>query len=254
MSYFLTNYNTPDQTIWKNIFLNQWETQSILISPTGSFLYNVDVNVYSNSFVGIGTYSFTNLTMEPQWTMFSLGVGTKNLNGVTASVGGVISLNEGNYYTVKIYDSCDNALLRRKVVKNCSVFPNIRILFLNRLGGFDWYNFNYDSKITLDIERKTYNKTLDYNYEIGDRGRSTMTIDASEQTIANTDWISQYDYNFLQELLTSPNVYVYDEDNDLKLPILITDTTWEQKTIYREVIFNLTITFKYAYSLNLQSY
>ena len=36
----------------------------------------------------------------------------------------------------------------------------IRIAWLNRLGGFDYFSFNFKNKNTITIDRKTYRKDL----------------------------------------------------------------------------------------------
>ena len=76
----------------------------------------------------------------------------------------------------------------------------------------------------------------------------------------NSNWITEDDSIWLEELLTSPEVYVLGNTDTLggastgyKLPIIITDTTYEVKTAIRDRLFNLVVNFKYAYVTNLQN-
>jgi hypothetical protein len=246
MANFLTNYNLPDQNIWKEVFTNQWETTNILIEDCWSF--TIQVRTYDINFVSITLYSFGAGPISND-RLYTLGIGPANL------VAFGVNLTNVSYYEVSIVTACgDTSTIKRKMITNCSVYPNVRVMFLNRLGGFDYYNFNYDSKYSVNVQRQEFNRTLPWNYNVGDRGRSVLTIDADEQYIANTDWVTEYDYNFLQELVTSPNVYIIDESTMVKLPIIILDATWDQKTQLREKIFNMTLTYKMAYNLQLQSY
>jgi hypothetical protein len=252
---FLTNWNLPDTNQYKTIYPLQYETVNVL-SPTMS--YNVIVKTYDNNLNILNTYTLPTQSLLPKsYYMYSLGIGTANLQGLAG-----INLPSTGYYTVTlgITQSGSNfanfAIARRQIISNCSAFQNVRIMFLNQLGGWDYWNFNYESKITTNINRTTFNKTLNYNYNIGDRGRSVFVTDATDQVMINTDIITDYEYNYLKELLSSPSVYVIDENLLLKLPIVIVDDNWTQKSRnYRDgATVQLSLTYEYAYPINLQSY
>lgn len=259
-SNFLTTYNG-----YKDIFgsdidcvsYNQYETVSIICKTQSS--YSVSLTTYDINMNQTGGYTSSNYSILSDYQLYNLGVGTSNLN---ISFG--VSFSNVSYYKVTINSGTQSASVYRKVVKNPSPFSNYRLMFLNRLGGYDYYNFNYDSTFSIDINRKKFNKTLDWNYNVGDRGESILTTSTNTKTIINTDWISESDYLYLQELVTSPNVYVIKEKwsvvngvntvTDInKLPIIVEDSSWTQKTQLRDKLFNLTITFSYSYPINLQT-
>jgi len=249
---FATNY-----TDIKQIFFNQYETISIMSLNISNFSNaRYQVKTYDGSFNLLHTYTsatYIDLLLDDAYSVkFELGTGTKQIHGWTMS-GTPIDLGSASYYSVALVNSSPSftAIATYSVVPNCSRYENVRIMFQNRVGGYDYWNFNYDSKWTIDINRTLYTKQLDYNYKIGDRGRTILNIDANVMYEANTDWISESDYNFLQELITSSDVYVIDETNGNKLPINIEDTQYVQKTALRDRLFNLKITYRYAYDLNL---
>ena len=250
-SNWATNYTGP-----KEIYINQYETLSVM-SLTASGIANsyYQVKTYDDNMNLLNTYTSTNpIGITAAYVKYELGSGTKNLQGWTMS-GTPISIPTTGYYTVGITSSVNgiNAKYTYHVVNNCSRYHNIRIQFMNRVGGYDYWNFNYDSKWTIEVKNRTiYTKQLDYNYSIGDRGRTIINIDANEMWEASTDWISEGDYNYLQELITSNDVYVIDEVNGYKLPINIEDTSYVQKTALRDKLFNLKITYRYAFDMNLQ--
>lgn len=247
---FLTTYNLPDQQNYKSIFTGQYETAHCLIQ--GPLVYNLVVNTYDVNLNPLNTYNLATHSISQNYILYSVGVGTSNLQGLDG-----INLPATGYYNVslKVAGTASNIMIKRmQIIQNCSPYTNVRIMFLNRLGGYDYYNFNYDSKIVTNINRTTYNKTLAYNYQIGDRGRTVLTIDAEDQVTVNTDFISEYDYAWLKELITSPEVFVIDEVRMLKLPIIITDTAWEQKTRLREKVFNLVMTYQYDFNIDLQTF
>jgi hypothetical protein len=236
-----------------------------------------------------------------------------------------------------------------KIDRNCTNYERQRIVFLNRLGGYDYFNFTLDTKRTLAITRTEYEKMLDWNYNIGDRGKTILAQKAEIKMTMNSNWITENDAIWLEELLTSPEVFllpntnvVYEDktytnltnggvytksitlpatgsyniqfdiiklDDDLilydgvntldvipagipfhyskkltfttttfiienilnypadititnivitkttgdKLPIIITDNSYEVKTALRNQLFNLVLNYKFGYDLNLQN-
>jgi len=251
-SNWATNYTGS-----KSIYTNQYETLSIMCL-TASAIANsyYQITTYDDNMNYLNQYTSTNpIGLTPSYIKYELGTGTKQLQGWNIS-GTPISLPTTGYYTVGLVSSSPyniNSLFKYHIVNNCSRYPNIRIQFQNKIGGYDYWNFNYDSKWTIDINTRTlYTKQLDYNYSIGDRGRTILNMDVNEMWEASTDWISESDYAYLQELILSPDVYVIDEVNNYKLPINIEDTSYIQKTALRDRLFNLKITYRYAFDMNIQ--
>lgn len=244
---FLSNY-----TGYKPIFTNQYETIG--------FLYNYDdinkgldlgFRIYDTSFNLLNTQTQSNIgiTASP-YVRYEYGIGTKNL-----STGFSFSTPTEGYYTItlKTIGTTNSVLIKRQVLENCSIYDNVRIMFLNRLGSFEFWNFQMDSKKSTNIQRTEFNKILNYNYQVGDRGLSVLSIRTEDNFSINTDWITEYDYNFLAELVTSPEVYIIDEVTLNKLPIIIIDTQYDYKTTLRDKLFNLNINFKFAFKTNLQT-
>jgi hypothetical protein len=83
-----------------------------------------------------------------------------------------------------------------------------------------------------------------------------MSGNVQKSFVANTNWITEVEYEFLAELVESPEVYVmeyYPQNSSyLPVPIIITDTSYEIKTSVRDSIFNLTINYKMAVDTPMQ--
>ncbi len=139
------------------------------------------------------------------------------------------------------------------IVEPCLLYENVRIVFLNRMGGYDYFTFNKDKKRTVAINRTEYKQVLDIAYEFGDRGDVVLAQDVQYTFTLNSDWISEETYLWLEELVTSPEVYIVTFlDSKYKLdPIVITDTSYVIKTRLRDKIFNLTLNYKLAYPVNV---
>lgn len=131
---------------------------------------------------------------------------------------------------------------------------------MNRVGGFDYFNFTLDSKKSISVNRTEYEKVLAYNYSIGDRGKNLLAQKGEIKMTITSNWITEKESAWLEELITSPDVYVLGNSSNLgadsggyKLPIIVTDNNYEVKTYLRNQVFNLQLNFKYAYDLNLQN-
>jgi hypothetical protein len=138
-----------------------------------------------------------------------------------------------------------------KIKENCSLYETVRMMWLNRAGGWDYFSFTKDNKKTVNIERSEFTKILDYNYSVGDRGDTIYAQKGKENFLVNSDWITEDQAKWLEELFTSPEVYHLSGTN--KLPIIITDTNYEVKTYLRNELFNIQINYRYSYNINLQN-
>ena len=148
----------------------------------------------------------------------------------------------------------------------------VELLFLNRLGSYERLYFELDSKRSVNISRKNYNKSM-----IRDRwglfnekhSNTILSQKATEQYVINSNWLTQNKLTFYEELLTSPEVYVVQMPPntsegsavspnqgipiEVYIPVLVQDTSFQNKTYLREQIFNLQLTIQMAFDVNLQN-
>lgn len=247
---FLTTY---DYNKWKSIFDNQYETTAFMLSPTAS-VNSWKLTTYDYKLNSINSYT-ASLGVTKSYVYFVMGCGTNNINGINMN-GATVSLNNVSYYQIDLLRTNTQSLakIRRQIICNQSPYQNVRIMFMNKLGGYDYYNFNYDSQKSAEISRNEFLSQLNYNYNIGDRGYSVYTTYVNEKYQVNTDMISEYDYQYLCDNLTEgSNAYVIDENTMDRYPIVILDTSYIVKTVLRESVFNFVLTFKYAFNKNIQS-
>lgn len=340
-THFLTEYGidtalfSPPSVAYmeqngKPIYNYQFETLSVFQEGTfPNMQYSFGAYTATGSLIttwSIQATSSTNILNR----RFDLPVGTANLTlrglvGTTSNI---------KYYLMNVYDSSYNTKASKiwKVVNNCSPYPNnYRLAFLNRLGGFDYYNFNWKSTNTINKTSVEFKKILDYNYSIGDRQDTILSQDANNSYTISTDWITEKEAEWFKQLITSPEVYqvsdpweffdnsfnaysalgfvgktkhkfkvgdqitikqfpgfthasynntftitqVPDEYNIITdgafvsttgaegglayyadnrfLPLIITDTSYTVKTKINDKLFAFSLTFRYAYQVNLQN-
>lgn len=243
---FLTTYNQP-----KSVFLSNWETLSF---ASDNFSFNLDhvvVNTYDSNLNFIQRYQSGSIG-SLEGLMYVIGSGPQNMLQSGVGLTGV------GYYSITIFDPSESnppaiGTFTYSIISGCSVYQNVRVVFINSFGQLEWFNFNKDNQTTYDIQRTEYRQILAPDYQIGDRGDNILSQKVTQNQILNSDWISEYDYYHLRQLIYSGDAFV-SYDNDTRLyPIIITDDSYVVKTAYRNQIFNLTLGFKYAYDINTQN-
>jgi hypothetical protein len=204
---FLTNYNST----YKPVRLNDYETLSMILPTSPLQPYYLNVKTYTSAGTLIGTYGLTYSTNT--YRKLDAGVGPMNL--INAGIPFISSTgsNVVDSYEVFIRNASGvgagvSETRKFKIDTRCSNYENQRIVFLNRLGGWDYFNFTLDSKKSITISRTEYEKILDWNYTIGDRGKTILAQKAETRMAINSDWITEKDSMWLEELLTSPEVYL----------------------------------------------
>ena len=117
---------------------------------------------------------------------------------------------------------------------DCSKNKKFTLMWLNELGGFDYYNFTMRSDKGRKIEKqkftrhlKSYQGTAGYKYTLGQRGSTTYNVVSNDNYIVRTDWINQPYLDWLAYLYESPEVYWIDESTSKIYPIDVTNTEVE---------------------------
>lgn len=133
----------------------------------------------------------------------------------------------------------------------CSKYEGVRFMFLNSLGQFDFFNATLLSRTNVAVSRDTYVKTLSRGYSQGDRGKTTINVNAQEKTTINTDWVSEETAHWLTyEFVTSEEIYVLDSDTGKITPIILDVTDWEDKKRVNDKLLNYTISYSKAVTIN----
>jgi hypothetical protein len=187
-----------------------------------------------------------------------VGVGHWN---ITEALGATY-LDDAAYYTVQATNGAGLTLseLRTFVVDDsCTKYEVIRLQFLNKLGGFDAFNFTKLSRTTHSIEREEYKKspgTLSdsaFTLSKSDRQVNTMSTVIKERISINSDWISEEESTWLFELISSPIVFQEKSNGDL-IPVKLLETGYEKKKVVNDKLFNLKIDLEYSHSNFRQRY
>jgi hypothetical protein len=131
---------------------------------------------------------------------------------------------------------------------------------MNKFGGYESMLFNKVSKRFYDIERKAYNQ-LGYRVSasgvVSVKSGSTMYQQKTEfagkfkeRLRMNSDWLSDLEYQWLAQLVTSPQVFI--EDAGTLYPVVITANNYEFKEHIVDGLINLAIDVEFGTSYKTQ--
>ena len=136
----------------------------------------------------------------------------------------------------------------------CTDHTVYRLHFKNKYGGFDSFSFIRASQKSSDIKRNKFEKVMgnfksasSYTYNKTDRFETNIYTEYKHTIKLNSDWINQNQSVWLEELLTSPEIYHDDATHGL-LPVNITDTKYIQRQHKTDKLFNLSIDIQYTFN------
>lgn len=124
------------------------------------------------------------------------------------------------------------------------------VLFLNRFGIWETFRFYGSKNEELKISRGTYQRAYgtwsnaSYSYNTYERGTTNLKTDLTFEGEVMSDFIDKDTVNWLGELLTSPSVFLI-EDNKM-VPINITDSSFKRQV--RGNVRLRQVSFKYEKS------
>lgn len=133
-------------------------------------------------------------------------------------------------------------------------FDAIPVHFLNSLGGYDTINFSLVNRETRNMERKSYEE-IEWQYGSNSMDRVNgdnvfyggSKVFTTSQTITyrlTSDWLNLTDYNWIRDLIASPEVYM--EDGGYYIPVKVNSNTWTEKKRYADKMYNLELDIEFG--------
>jgi hypothetical protein len=273
-SRFLTTM--PDNVMIKqcdemvyNIFVEQFGVDAL-----GAYKLDVDfleVKTYTKSGSLIGTYTFSNAVTTDHIGILSVGVGPHNLNNSTLTSGSQPVIDATvHHYTVQLTSlGSPMAMSELRTIQldnRETKYDNNRVFWLNRFGVFDAYTFSLRSDRDIRIDRNGFTHVYGHQtsnnpwtYNISDRGKTTLNVNASETTKHVSNWLTENEGLWLETLFTSPEVYIGDSYGQCVdcisshlTPVIVSSTSFEEKLKRNVRNINYTITLNKSHDINIQ--
>ena len=170
------------------------------------------------------------------------------------------------YYTIKALDSSGGSAMSSiyyfiKDDDNCKGFEIRRLAWRNSLGCWDYFNFKMKSTQTLKIDRDSYETMMGefsqdmYSYNNFEGGKKIRRTSAILSETINTDWITEEQAVFLENLMKATKVQLIENDyTTYTVPVLIKDTNFVKKTdVNNRLKIQYTFKIEYANPINTNS-
>lgn len=188
--------------------------------------------------------------------------------GITSDgqAGSVDFPEQGGYYSVSATESDVGGFKSIEYFvylnEDCSRFEPTEIHFENQLGGVDSYVFTKTNREVQTIERVQASKPyLDFNQtniftQYGtpsNYSRFNAQVDFTRQYTASSDWLTDAEFEWLQEMVRALRVWVrkaFMTDEGMReylVPILITDTSYNVWKRDIDQLKTLSITYRYTF-------
>jgi len=263
---FLSNAPT---TLYVNVndygtlsFLNFLPTSTDRIKQINLVYYKNDGTTSSE----IVTQNYTNggaTNLDNIFTqLLYFGAFPGNLQNWSSTFQGLVALGKikGGYYTVQAQNDADELQQLYTINVNCpnsKGYESIRLTWLNQWGVWDYYTFTMKSTKSLTTNRTTYTQMSgtwnDSTYRINgfQGGKKNFRVNSTERITVNTDFVTEADAVWFEELINSQEVYVlngYETEtapyntmtNKYVEPILITSSNYIRKTIANDKLIQYT--------------
>jgi len=167
----------------------------------------------------------------------------------------------GSYssYTIQAYDGTTKLGQSIQFNFDCQQkYPNVRIMWKNRLGQFDWFNFYMVSRESFDVQKRSYQPQLGtwdaatLSYAKQDSSNKNYIIDANPAISVNTFFVPQSYNDIFKQLMASDEIYwLYDETNNFVRPLSIETSNIVFKTGVVDHLIQYQFQFKYGQSYKL---
>jgi hypothetical protein len=177
-----------------------------------------------------------------------------NMTGAWVSGGANPITTSVSYYTVQLQNSAGSAaseILTFHIQDEPCRYEKYRVLFLNRHGGFDFFNFNLLSRRKRKSNKKTYRMNK-YNLKSTgiiqyhqDQSGVTHYVDIQETVVIRSEFLTDAQHEWLYQLIESPEIYVQFLDEkpaqNFKAIAQIVQSDWEEKTQKNDKLFSLEL-------------
>ena len=175
----------------------------------------------------------------------------------------IVDLTGAKYYTIQfgkeiafpVYTPASRVYCFYIVADDCR-FDNVRLGWSNTCGGVDYFNFTKKSELSYNYDRKQYQKVIGaysddtFSFNTYDRGATDRYVNTTKGLQINSDWVTVGEFNLLQTLCRSNDVFIINDDGTLT-PVLVDTQNFVIKDERYSKLYNVTLNLKYSQPVGL---
>ena len=147
-------------------------------------------------------------------------------------------------------------------------YEPIRLTWLNQWGAWDYYTFTMKSSKTISTKGSTYQQLAGswnesaYRLDSFKGGKKAFRVNATEKITMNTDFVSESESAWFEELINSPEVYILEgfqsDDSNAALntyvtPVRLTTSNYTKKTVANDKLMQYTFEVEKSKTLRTQA-
>ncbi len=246
--------------------LSEYGSINALKGPFGSNNSNWDtvvLDLYNGSY--LNRYSFNEFPSSYTLpNIFTIPIGPVQINqmsnagliinsGTTLPVVGDLLDETSIYYDIHLQDGSDVSSETKRIYldHDCYRWDGVEFLYLGDLSTYETFTARFSKTKSFKTGRSEVKSnyyginSTQYNYSIGDRGRQNINIQSQETNKVLTGWLNDNQSTDLMELFRSTDVYIIEDGN--VYPIIITNTSYVEKKVLTDKLFNYTISYEMSY-------
>lgn len=200
----------------------------------------------------LGNKGYRSLSASTHNGVVQFPCGLDNLPTLTMTVGTAIDLTS-DYVDYWLQVSTDKVTetFRMLIDERCAI-EEYSILFFDRLGSFCSFAFNLRSTENGNVTRNSYNKKFGnvdlvgntFDFTTYDKGDTIYSVDLKKEITLNTNWMSDEESVYFEELMTSGETFLKIGSN--YFACTITDTSFPIERQKNKNLIRKTITVKLA--------
>ena len=228
----------------------------------------INIQYYNAAGGGIGSDNVLNLTstggssvtiggtaITSNKNLSYFGAFPANLQNWSANFATAV-LNDLDYYTVQAKNPSLSQLYTVKILcPNLKGYEAIRLAWLNQWGTWDYYTFNMKSTKSVATNRTSYTQLggtwNESTFKIADYkgGKKNFRVNSTEKITLNTDFVTEAEGVWFEELINSNEVYVVngfsaDVSNTITRkyiePVILMTSSYTRKTIANDRLMQYT--------------
>ena len=161
-------------------------------------------------------------------------------------------LNNVKSYSIKMWDTSFpiSEAVTFNIDRNCSKYTPVRLHWMNRLGGFDSFNFDLKSEESTKVDRKQYDQQahtftgFGWSYDKADRGRTQYDTQLTKRLKVNTNYLNETESVWMESLFKSHEIY-QELGNEL-IAVSIDGRSIKKQTSLNEKLMQYSFDLEYS--------
>jgi hypothetical protein len=231
-----------------------------LMLDVGTTITNLAIETYLGGVLQ-NSYAIINLGIPTNYYLVAAGVDTINdidpVYFTVPPVQPIIHTSVDQYIVQVNLSTGSTEQFIYNIVDTC--YEPIRVHWLNRLGGYDWFDFELSARDNYSVERRSMKQVPDVvgqtgtvTYSKQDRVNLDYWVKEKRKTALTSNWITGEQSEWLKDMLSSQDIYL--EIGGEYIAVNIDQANYDVKYEDRDELFNLEVAFTYAIDSDRQQF